>query len=115
VKVLLDENLPHKLRAHLSHHETATVAYLGWGGLSNGELLQAAENAGFDVFLTGDTTLEYQQNPAGRRVAIVSLSTPNWPIIRHHVKKIAVAIECAVPGSITRLNCGSVVRRRRTK
>jgi hypothetical protein len=54
VKLLLDENIPHKLRAHLGRHETITVAYMGWGGLKNGELLKAAEDAGFEVFVTGD-------------------------------------------------------------
>jgi hypothetical protein len=62
VKLLLDENIPHKLRAHLGSHETMTVAYMGWGSLKNGELLKAAEDAGFEVFVTGDRSLEYEQN-----------------------------------------------------
>jgi len=115
LRVLLDENLPHKLRKYLAHHETATVAYLGWGGLRNGELLKAAEDAAFDVFVTGDRTLEYQQNLAGLRLAIVSLSAPNWPIIKHHLGKIAASIEGAVAGSFTRVECGTFVRPRKPR
>jgi len=89
VNILLDENLPHKLRAHLAKHETLTVAYMGWGGLKNGELLKVAEEAGFDVFVTGDRSLEYEQNVVGLKLAVVSLSANNWPIIKHHLMKIA--------------------------
>ena len=60
MKVLLDENLPHRLRNHLGSHDVFTVRYQGWSGLKNGELLRAAENDGFDVFLTGDQTLSYE-------------------------------------------------------
>jgi predicted nuclease of predicted toxin-antitoxin system len=54
VKVLLDENLPHRLRIHLGSHEVFTVRYQGWSELKNGELLRTAENNGFEVFITGD-------------------------------------------------------------
>jgi predicted nuclease of predicted toxin-antitoxin system len=112
VRVLLDENLPHKLRTHLAKHETVTVGYLGWGGLSNGELLDAAEVAGFDVLMTGDRTLEYEQNLEGRKISVVSLSSNNWPIIKNHVARIASAIGSANPGSLTRVECGVFSRRR---
>jgi hypothetical protein len=59
------------LRPFLPHHETFTVAYVGWGGLKNGKLLDAAERADFDVPITGDKTLEYEQNLAHRRIALV--------------------------------------------
>jgi hypothetical protein len=54
VKVLLDEDLPHKLRMAIPNHEVSTVAYVGWAGLKNGALLRAAEDAGFEVFVTAD-------------------------------------------------------------
>lgn len=57
-----------------------TVSYIGWAGLKNGEILQAAENGGFDVFLTGDQTLAHEQNLAGRRLAVVVLSAIQLPI-----------------------------------
>jgi hypothetical protein len=67
VKVLLDEQLPHRLRKLLGAHDVYTVDYMGWAALKNGELLRAAESDGFEVFLTGDKNLAYQQNMAGFR------------------------------------------------
>jgi hypothetical protein len=91
VKVLLDENVPHDLRPFLAHHETFTVVHMGWGGVKNGKLLEAAERAGFDVLITGDKTLEYEQNLSHRRIALVALSAVNWPIIEPHLAKIVDA------------------------
>jgi hypothetical protein len=54
LKVLLDENMSHQLRAYLPGHDVSTAVYVGFGGFRNGELLQAGEAAGFDVLLTGD-------------------------------------------------------------
>ncbi len=71
MKVLLDENLDHRLRKHLGQHEVFTVTYRGWAGLKNGELLQAAETDGIEVFMTGDQTLVHEQSLTGRRLAVV--------------------------------------------
>jgi hypothetical protein len=81
-RVLVDENLPHKLRLHLSGHEAVTVAFAGMDGLKNGQLLRAAEDAGFEVFLTADKAMPYQQNMAGRKIAIVALSGRYGPSSR---------------------------------
>lgn len=80
MKVLLDEDLDHRLRKSLTPHEVFTVHYLGWAGLKNGELLAVAEQYGIEVFVTGDQQLQYQQNLSGRKMAIVVLSATNWPI-----------------------------------
>ena len=114
MRVLLDHNLPHKLRDSLvaiSSHEVITAGYMGWGGLMNGKLLRAAEEAAFDVFVTGDRTLVHEQNLAGRRLAIVALSANNWPIIREHVHRILSAIDGATPGSSGVVECGTFMRR----
>ncbi len=111
MKVLLDENLPHKLRAHLVQHETVTVAYLGWGGLKNGELLTVAEHAGFEVFVTGDRALARQQNLGARKIANVPLSANNWPIIKNHVARVASVIDTARSGSFVRVECGVFSRK----
>ena len=105
MKILLDENLPHKLRLHLPNHETTTAVYVGFGGFKNGALLQAAEDAGFDVLITGDLSLEYEQNMAARKIAIVSLSANSWNIVKHHAAKIASAVGYAKPGSFVRVDC----------
>jgi predicted nuclease of predicted toxin-antitoxin system len=113
VKVLLDENLPHKLRSSLAHHEVMTVAHLGWSGLKNGDLLEVAEASGIEVFVTGDRALTYQQNVTGRKMGIVTLSAHNWPIIKHYLSEIARAVDDAVPGSFKIVACGSFERVRR--
>lgn len=112
MKVLLDENVPHALRHHLAGHEAYTAAYAGFAGLKNGDLLDATASAGFDVLVTGDRTLQYEQNLSKRNIAIVSLSAASWPLIEPHLAKIAAAVDAALPGSFTRVTCGSFVRRR---
>ena len=59
MKILLDEQLPHRLRKHLPPHDVFTVDYMGWSGLKNGELLSIAEAEGFEVFVTGDKNLPF--------------------------------------------------------
>jgi hypothetical protein len=105
-RVLLDENLPHSLRGHLGEHDVQTAAYAGFAGLKNGQLLAAAELAGFEVLITGDRTLHYEQNLSGRKLAILSLSAISWPVIEPHVEKIAAALDAAEAGSFTSVDCG---------
>lgn len=112
MRVLLDENLDHALRKLLEPHDVATVTYMGWAGLKNGELLRTAEDGGFDVFLTGDQTLSYEQNLAGRRLAIVALSAIQLPIIRENIAKITAAIDSAAPGTFQIVECGTFSRRK---
>jgi hypothetical protein len=110
--VLLDENLDHALRKLLGPHDVATVTYKGWAGLKNGELLQAAETDGFDVFLPGDQTLSHEQNLAGRRLAVVALSAIQLPVIRESLAKIIAAIGSGAPGSFQLVECGTFSRRK---
>jgi predicted nuclease of predicted toxin-antitoxin system len=77
MRLLLDECVNEQLRQHFPGHECLTARYAGFAGLENGELLEAAEAAKFDVLLTVDRGFEYQQNLAGRRIAvIVSAASP---------------------------------------
>jgi hypothetical protein len=112
VRVLLDENLDHALRNLLAPHEVVTVAFMGWAGLKNGDLLQTAEEHGIQVLLTGDTTLHLEQNLTGRRLAVVALSAIQLPIIREHVARIVAAIDSAAPGSFQMVDCGTFDRGR---
>jgi hypothetical protein len=112
VKVLLDENLAHRLRQNLVGHEVFTASYKGWAGLKNGELLWAAENDGIELFLTGDQTLLYEQNLVGRTIAIVALSTVEWGLLKHHLPKIVAAIDSARPGSFQAVDCGIFTRKK---
>ena len=77
----------------------STAYELGWSTLKNGELLAAAEGNGFDVFVTTDTNLSYQQNLSNRKIAIVVLSTTSWPRIQKSVAAILSAIDAARPNS----------------
>jgi len=76
----------------------------GWDRLTNGDLLAEAERAGFDVLITADKNMRYQQNLAGRRIALVVLSTPQWPVVRLHPDKIAAAVSACTPGSFAEVD-----------
>ncbi len=111
MKVLLDENLDHRLRKHLDNHEVFTASYKGWAGLKNGKLLQAAEDGGIEVLLTGDQTLSSEQNLSTRRLAIVVLSSIEWRILKDHLPQITAATDNAVPGSFQAVECGKLSRK----
>ncbi len=74
--VLFDHSTPAPLASHLTGHSVTEARDRGWDTLSNGELLAEAERAGFDVLLTADRNMRYQQNLSGRKIALVVLSTP---------------------------------------
>ena len=112
MKTLFDENIAHALRPALAEFNPFTVQYMGWSGLTNGELLSAAEAAGFMVFVTGDKTVQFENDMRSRKIAVVSLSAPHWPLVKNHVAKIAAAVASATPGSFTRIDCGVFSRRR---
>ena len=84
----------------------STAYELGWATLKNGELLAAAESNGFDVFVTTDTNLSYQQNLSNRNIAIVVLSTTSWPRIQRSVAAIVSAIDAATPNSYQTVSIG---------
>ena len=93
MRVLFDQGTPAPLRRALSHHIVETAFERGWSMLTNGELLAAAESAGFDVMVTTDMNLRYQQNLTARRIAVVVLSTTSWPRIREVSAQVVEAID----------------------
>ncbi len=113
MRVLIDECLPQALRKYLPSHEAVTAIYAGFGGLKNGALLQAAEDAGFEVFITGDRSLEYEQNLSGKKLAMVALSANSWNIIKNHIPAIAAAIDAARAGKVVRADFGTFSRSKR--
>ena len=97
--VLFDQGTPAPLRSFLPGHRVATAPECGWGQIENGDLLSAAEAGGFEVLVTTDQNLRYQQNLSGRKISIVVLSTTNWPRIRPAAQAVAAAIDGLPPGS----------------
>ena len=99
--VLFDNGTPRTLARHLIDHHTVTEARArGWEELENGELLSKADAAGFEVLVTTDKNLSYQQNLAGRKIAIVVLGQGRWSFIKRCVPQIVATVNAAIPGSI---------------
>jgi hypothetical protein len=102
MKIILDESVPQNLRLLIEGGHTVVAAwYQGWSGLKNGALLAAAEAAGFDLFITADQEMSYQQNLTGRKMALVVLSTNSWSFIKAHIAGIMTAVDAVKPGSYT--------------
>lgn len=99
--VLFDHATPAPLRSFLIGHTVKKAKDQGWDTLTNGELLKAAEEAGFDILLTTDKNMRYQQNLATRKIALVVLGISQWPVVRKHVARVVLAIDAAAPGSYT--------------
>ncbi len=98
MRVLLDENAPIGVRRILASHDVPRALEMGWAGLSNSNLLDAAENAGFEALVTCDQNLVSQQNLAGRNIAVVVLSTNRWAAIRAQPQTVQRAVGNASPG-----------------
>jgi hypothetical protein len=92
MRLLLDEGVPVRVREQLPGHEVVTVRGLGWLGISNGSLLARAEAAGYDILVTGDRNMTYQQNLSGRRIAIVVLSTNHWASLQSNPELLPPAV-----------------------
>jgi len=110
LKILFDQNVPRNLERHLGSHKVIRAAEMGWEELKNGDLLAAAEGGLFDLLLTCDQNLEHQQKVIGRRIAILALSTNNWPLIREHLAKISAAVDSAILGTYFVVDCGTFRR-----
>jgi hypothetical protein len=99
MRILLDENIPAGLRKLLPGHETRLAAEVGLAGVSNDELLAAAERLGFRALITADSNLRYQQNLTRRAIAIVALGTNHWRTISQNPAPIIEALGHRGPGS----------------
>jgi hypothetical protein len=98
--ILFDHGTPRGLARELPGHIVKVALEMGWDQLSNGDLLAAAEQAGFELLLTTDQRIRHQQNLSGRRIAILVLSgTTKWSRVRLNCVRIAEAVAAARPGS----------------
>jgi hypothetical protein len=100
LRILFDKNVPVGVRHSLLKHEVRTVVELKWPPkLENGELLRAAEAEAFDVLVTCDQNIAYQQNLTDRKLALIVLGSNIWPIVRDYGESIAARVDTAGPGS----------------
>lgn len=106
MKVLFDQGTPAPLRHALPGHAVSTAYEMGWASLTNGDLLDAAERS-FDVLVTTDQNLPYQQNLTGRQLAVLILPTTSWPLLKKRVLDVETALETIAPGSVVRLPAAS--------
>ena len=99
MRILFDHGTPKGLAQALIGHTVTSAQAEGWDTLDNGALLNAAEAAGIELLLTTDRRIRYQQNLAGRKVALVVLTgTTRWSSVRLHFRRIAAAVDTATPG-----------------
>src|ERR1039458_7524005 len=98
--ILFDHSTPAPLRYALKGHAVVEAVERGWERLVNGALLDAAEAAGFDLFVTADKNMRYRQNLTGRKISIVALGNAQWPVLRRYVERVVHAVNAATPGSV---------------
>jgi len=98
MKILFDQCTPVPLRKFLILHEVATAYEQGWSELENGNLIQAAEDNGFDLILSTDKNLKYQQNLQDRKIGIVVLLESSWPALQKNLDDVIQKIDSASPG-----------------
>jgi hypothetical protein len=104
MRILSDQGVPRGLAASLRSHDVTEARELKWEKVSNGELLTLAENAGFDLLLTTDKNVRYQQNLAERKISIVVLGQSPWWLVRQHIDAIVAAVNAATPGSFAEVD-----------
>lgn len=99
MRILFDNGTPNPIARSLAEHEVAYARQLGWQELKNGDLPRQAEEAGYELLLTSDKNMRYQQNLSKRKIAIVVLGNQQWPDVKLHLDKIVAAVNTAIAGS----------------
>ena len=100
MKLLFDQGTPAPLRHHLADHSVDTLAEKGWSNKGNGELLDLAEREEYEILVTTDQNLCYQQNLKGRRIGIVVLPSANWPEVRRRAREVGQTISAVRQGEV---------------
>lgn len=101
--ILFDHGTPRGITRSLAGHTVKEARAQGWHRLSNGDLLEAAEKAGFDLLLTTDKNIRYQQNLKHRKIAIVVLGKGRWRLIKPLLTRVVATVDAAQPGSYTEI------------
>ena len=106
MKILFDQGTPAPLRRALAGHDIVTAFEQGWSNLQNGDLIRVAETDGFQILITTDQNLKYQQNLRGRKLAILVLPTTSWPKIQKCLNTVSTAVNSLKPGDYRELDFG---------
>jgi hypothetical protein len=104
MRILFDQGTPVPLRQYLTEHSVTTAYEEGWSNLSNGDLLQSAEDKGYQIFVTTDRNLRYQQNLSDRSIAIVVLLSTSWPKIWTQTEKVCGVINAVELGDYAEIS-----------
>jgi len=99
MKILFDNGTPKPIARRLADHEVSYARQIGWHELENGELIERAEQAGFEILLSTDKNIPYQQNISERKIALVILGNSQWPMAQLCLDRIVDAENAATPGS----------------
>jgi hypothetical protein len=102
MRILFDHGKPAPLRRALIGHSVTTAHEMGWAQLDNGALLREADKQ-FEIIITTDRSIRYQQNLTSFRLAVLVLPTTNWPELRRHQAEIAAAVNALKPGQVVEL------------
>jgi hypothetical protein len=101
MKILFDNGTPKPIARSLVGHDVTFARQIGWHALENGELIQQAEDGGYDVLLSTDKNIQYQQNLTGRKIALVVLGNSQWPVVQLYLERIVAAVNASRPASYT--------------
>jgi hypothetical protein len=99
MNILFDNGTPKPIARVLTDHQVTHARQIGWHELANGELIQKAEEAGYDLLLSTDKNIRYQQNLSARKIAIVILGNSQWPQVKLRLDAIVAAVNAAMPSS----------------
>ena len=102
--ILFDHGTPRSIARSLRGHTVVEAIARGWDRLSNGALLRAAEDAGFDLLLSTDKSIQYQHNLKSRRIAIVILGNSKRPVVHRYMDRVVAAVNAATPGSFAEVD-----------
>ena len=100
MRILFDHDTPRPSRRYLADHNIDTANELGWATIRNGTLLENAEREGYEIVITADQSMRYQQNLTHRRIAIVVLLSNGWADVQMRVDDIRNALEGIQPGEL---------------
>ena len=100
MKILFDQGTPKPLRNYLVAHSVDTTSERGWSDLDNGDLIEAAEDEGYDLLITTDQNIRHQQDLTNRNIAILVLLSTAWPLIQQKVDDISAAVNAMEPGEL---------------